>query len=96
MYKYGTQTTLVLLIAAASLSACYSSAYDADRGESVRNMISSQTHNPSALQLPPAEAKGQDGQKSEAVLEAYRGSIGDTESVKESNQTSILSQGAGE
>ncbi len=90
MYKYGTLTTLVLLVAAASLSACYSSAYDADRGESVRNMISSQTYNPSALQLPSTEAKGQDGQKSEAVLEAYRGTIGDADSIKESDPATVL------
>jgi hypothetical protein len=90
MYKYRTLTILVLFIAAANLSACSHSAYDADRGESVRNMISSQTHNPSALQLPSTEAKGQDGQKSEAVLEAYRGSIGDADSIKESDPAAVL------
>jgi hypothetical protein len=52
MYKYRTLTILVLFIAAASLSACSHSAYDADRGQSVRSMISNQTQNPLALQLP--------------------------------------------
>jgi hypothetical protein len=85
MYKYGTLTTLVLLVAAASLSACYSSAYDADRGQSVRSMISNQTQNPLALQLPATETEGQDGQKADAVLEAYRGSVGDADSVKQSD-----------
>jgi len=90
MYKYRTLTTLVLFIAATSLSACYRSAYDADRGQSVRSMISNQTQNPLALQLPPTEATGQDGQKAEAVLESYRGDIGDTDSVKQSDPATIL------
>ncbi len=90
MYKYRTLTTLVLFIAATSLSACYRSAYDADRGQSVRSMISNQTQNPLALQLPPTEAEGQDGQKAEAVLESYRGSIGDADSIKQSDPATIL------
>ncbi len=85
MYKYRTLTILVLFIAAASLSACSRSAYDADRGQSVRSMISNQTQNPLALQLPPTETEGPDGQKADAVLEAYRGSVGDAESVKQSD-----------
>ena len=52
-------------------------------------MISNQTANPLALQLPPTEANGQDGQKAEAVLESYRGSIGDTDSIKQSDPATI-------
>jgi hypothetical protein len=85
MYKYRTLTILVLFIAAASLSACSHSAYDADRGQSVRSMISNQTQNPLALQLPATGTEGQDGQKADAVLEAYRGSVGDADSVKQSD-----------
>ncbi len=89
MYKCKTLTTLVLFIAAAGLSACYSSAYDADRGESVRSMISNQTLNPSALQSSPTEATGLDAQKADAVLEAYRGSVGDAKNIKSSDSVTI-------
>jgi type IV pilus biogenesis protein CpaD/CtpE len=89
MYKYKTLTTLVLFIAAAGLSACYSSAYDADRGESVRSMISNQTLNPSALETSPTETTGQDAQKADAVLEAYRGSVGDAKNIKARESTTI-------
>ncbi len=83
MYEYRTLIALISLITAASLSACVSerSAYDHDRGHSVRNMIASQTHDPLALVPPPPAAKGLDGQKGDAVLEAYRGNVGDPSNV---------------
>ena len=91
MYKYRTLTTLVLLFAAAGLSACASdrSAYDPDYGQSVRTMISRQTHDPLALLGGPSTSTDQDGQKAEAVLEAYRGQIGNADSIKQSDPATI-------
>jgi hypothetical protein len=47
------------------------------------------SQNPSALQLPPTEATGQDAQKAGAVLKAYRGSVGDAKSIKSGDAVTI-------
>ena len=49
---------------------------EASFGDSVRQMIQAQTHDPSTLTNPSEESvEGADGQRAESVLEAYRSGV---------------------
>ncbi len=62
---------------AALLGACATepTASEAHFGDSVRQMVRAQTHDPAAAQNPAEAIDGTDGQQLEAVLEVHRGSV---------------------
>ena len=84
-----------LVAACLGLTACAApSGTKDDYGNSVRNMVSAQTANPNAA----AENKGRvadrgDGQRSEAVIEAYRDVSPEPETV---GRSLIIDLGAGQ
>jgi len=66
------------------LGACASEPTKTERefGDSVRQMISAQTYDPSTLSSPPEGAiENTDGQMLEAALEAYRTTVSDQSNV---------------
>ena len=76
-----------LTTAAASLAACTTHnpmPTERDFGNSVRNMIETQTYDPSTLSSPPTETvEGSDGRRLEAVLEVYRTDVTGPDSVSD-------------
>jgi hypothetical protein len=72
-----------LLIACAVLTAgCAETRTEREFGDSVREVMSKQIHDPGAAALPKSEATtGGDPTRLEAVLEAHRGDVADPSSV---------------
>jgi hypothetical protein len=78
-----TMKMIALGLTASALGACAGPTQtESNFGESVRQMISAQTYDPSTLTAPSAEpVDSTDGQLLEGVLEEYRGAVASPDSV---------------
>ena len=74
-----------LLAACAVLTAgCAETRTEREFGDSVREVMTKQIHDPGAAALPKSDAiTGGDPTRLEAVLEGHRGDVADTSSVSE-------------
>lgn len=86
MKSYQTLAALVGLPVVVLLGACTTEPTLTERnfGNSVRQMIQAQTHDPSTLATPSTETvESSDGRRLENVLDAYRTDVAKPESVNE-------------
>ncbi|HZL94175.1 MAG TPA: hypothetical protein VFB99_11040 [Vicinamibacterales bacterium] len=86
MKSYQTLAALVGLPVVVLLGACTTEPTLTERnfGDSVRQMIQAQTHDPSTLATPSTETvESSDGRRLENVLDAYRTDVAKPESVNE-------------
>ena len=84
MNRYKTLTALVGLPVVATLVACGPTLTEQNFGVSVRQMIESQTNDPSTLTTPSTETlEGGDGRRLEAVLETYRTDVAKPDAISE-------------
>jgi len=68
-------------------------AVESNFGNSVRNMIEAQTYDPSTLSSPSTDViESGDGQRLEAVLDAYRTDVAKPESVGQSIDVNLAGQ----
>jgi type IV pilus biogenesis protein CpaD/CtpE len=84
MNSYKTLTALIGLPVVATLTACAPTLTEQNFGVSVRQMIESQTNDPSTLTTPSTDTiEDSDGRRLEAVLDTYRNDVAKPEAISE-------------
>ena len=84
MNSYKTLAAVVALPVIATLMACAPTLTEQNFGASVRQMIESQTNDPSTLTTPSTETiEDSDGRRLEAVLDTYRTDVTKPEAISE-------------
>lgn len=72
----------VLAVCTVLITGCAETRTEREFGDSVREVMSKQIHDPGAAALPKSEAiTGGDATRLEAVLESHRGDVADTAGI---------------